>query len=136
MVKRRKNKDFFANCKSMAFWALRMRFEATYRAAVEIMPYNPDDLISIDPQLPELLQLQIATVTNFVPPDTVGKIVIDKMPDGASSTNLADAVNIALQPELSLAHSKRGSAWDEPEYFLEVCMDCARKRERCTRYQP
>ena len=82
----------------MAFWALRMRFEATYRAAVEKMPYNPDDLISIDPQLPELLQLQMELSQISYHPNTVGKIVIDKMPDGASSPNLADAVNIAFQP--------------------------------------
>ena len=37
MVKERKNKDYFANAKAQAWWALRLRFQATYRAVVEGM---------------------------------------------------------------------------------------------------
>jgi hypothetical protein len=80
----------------MSWWALRLRFQATYRAVVEKMPFNPDEIISIDPNLPELTQL----VTELSQPtydiNTVGKIVINKMPDGTASPNRADAVMIAF----------------------------------------
>jgi phage terminase large subunit len=98
MVKERKNKDFFANLKAQSWWALRLRFQATYRAVVEQMPYNPDDIISIDPALKELalLTMELSQPTYTI--NSVGKIVIDKAPDGTMSPNLADAVMICYQP--------------------------------------
>ncbi len=98
MVKKRKNKDFFANAKAQAWWALRLRFQSTYRAVVEGMEFNPDDLISIAPDLGELraLQMELSQPTYSI--NQVGKIVIDKQPDGTKSPNLADAVMIAFQP--------------------------------------
>jgi phage terminase large subunit len=98
MVPKRKNRDFFANAKAQAWWALRLRFQSTFRALVEGLPYSVDDLISIDSQLEELLPLtkELSQPTYSV--NSVGKIVIDKMPDGMRSPNLADAVMIAFQP--------------------------------------
>jgi len=98
MVPKRKNKDYFANAKAQAWWALRLRFQATYRAVVERMPYDPDNLISINPRLPELLPLTMELSQPTYSINTVGKIVIDKAPDGLRSPNLADAVMIAFQP--------------------------------------
>lgn len=98
MVPKRKNKDFFANMKAQAWWALRLRFQATYRAIVEHLPYDVDDLISIAPQLPELLALTMELSQPTYSINTVGKIVIDKAPDGMRSPNLADAVMICYQP--------------------------------------
>src|ERR1039457_3897417 len=98
LVPKRKNKDFFANSNAQAWWALRMRFQATYRAVIEKLPYAADDLISIDPQLEELLPLTMELSQPTYSINTVGKILIDKAPDGTRSPNLADAVMIAFQP--------------------------------------
>jgi phage terminase large subunit len=98
MVPKRQNKDFFANRKAQSYWALRLRFEATYKAVVDKLPYNPDDLISIDSELPELgsLLMQLSQPTYEL--NNVGKVVIDKNPEGTSSPDLADAVMICYQP--------------------------------------
>lgn len=98
MVKKRKNKDYFANAKAQAWWALRLRFQATYRAVVKGMDYNPDDIISIAPDLEELsaLTMELSQPTYAI--NQVGKIVIDKAPEGTKSPNRADAVMIAYQP--------------------------------------
>ncbi len=98
MVKERKNKDFFANAKAQAWWALRMRFQATYRAVVEGMDFDPDDIISIDPALAELAPLTMELSQPTYTINQVGKIVIDKAPEGTKSPNLADAVMICYQP--------------------------------------
>ena len=98
MVQKRKNKDYFANAKAQAYWALRLRFQATYRAVIEGLPYKADELICIDPALAELtaLTMELSQATYSI--NTVGKILVDKMPDGMRSPNLADAVMIAYQP--------------------------------------
>ncbi|MGV8294001.1 hypothetical protein ACV36C_34530, partial [Pseudomonas aeruginosa] len=53
MVPKRLNRDFFSNAKAQAWWSLRLRFQATYRAVVEGMEVHPDELVSIDPDLPD-----------------------------------------------------------------------------------
>lgn len=98
MVPKRKNKDFFANAKAQAWWALRMRFQKTYRAVVEGMECDPDDLISIDSTLPSLTKLTMELSQPTYTINGVGKIVIDKAPEGARSPNLADSVMISYQP--------------------------------------
>jgi hypothetical protein len=98
MVSKRKNKDFFANAKAQAWWALRLRFQETYRAVVDKLPYDPDKIISIDPQLKELAALQMELSQPTYSINSVGKILVDKQPDGMRSPNLADAVMIAYQP--------------------------------------
>ncbi|MDH0638207.1 hypothetical protein N5D52_14765 [Pseudomonas sp. GD03860] len=98
MVKERQNKDFFMNAKAQAWWALRLRFQATYRAVVEGLEVDPDDIISISPTLPELsaLTMELSQPTYTI--NQVGKVVIDKAPEGTKSPNLADAVMICFQP--------------------------------------
>lgn len=98
MVKERQNKDFFANAKAQAWWALRLRFQATYRAVVEGLPFDPDAIISIAPGLPELAQLTMELSQPTYTINAVGKVVIDKAPDGTKSPNLADCVMICYQP--------------------------------------
>lgn len=73
--------------------ALRLRFQATYRAVVEGMPYDPDSIISIDPGLPELNSLlaEISQPTYSI--NRVGKILVDKTPEGGASPNLADSAS-------------------------------------------
>lgn len=98
MVPKRKNKDFFANAKAQAWWALRLRFQATHRAVVEGQEFKPDEIISISPDLKHLTQLTMELSQPTYTVNTVGKILIDKKPDGTKSPNLADAVMICYQP--------------------------------------
>jgi hypothetical protein len=97
MVKGRKNNQFFANEKARSWWALRLRFQATWRA-LRGLPYAADDLISIRADLPELAQLlqQLSQPTYSL--NNAGKVIVDKAPDGARSPDLADAVCIAFSP--------------------------------------
>lgn len=94
MVKGRKNKDFFANAKAQSWWSLRERFQRTYRWREEGVKCNPDAIISISGGLANVGKLigELSQPTYTV--NQVGKIVIDKAPDGQPSPNLADAVMI------------------------------------------
>lgn len=85
------NKDFYANLKAQAWWELRIKFQNTYRAVVEGMQYDKDEIISISSELKELNQLVIELSQPTYTKNTAGKIIIDKKPDGMPSPNLADA---------------------------------------------
>lgn len=98
LVPKRKNKDFFANYKAQSWWSLRVRFNKTYRAVVEGMEYSPDELISIDPNLPYLQQLIGELSQPSYSLNGAGKVLVDKAPDGTRSPNLADAVMILYAP--------------------------------------
>jgi phage terminase large subunit len=98
MIPGRLNRDMFANFKAQAWMALRRRFQATYRAVVNKLKYNPDDLISIDPSLEELTALTMELSQPTYKLNSVGKILVEKQPDGMRSPNLADAVMICFQP--------------------------------------
>jgi phage terminase large subunit len=99
-VRGRKNIDFFQNCKAQAWWALRTRFQKTYRSIHEGAYYPPDQLISIDGKLPLLDKLlnELSQPTYQI--NGVGKIVVDKTPEGTRSPNLADAVMIRFSMAL------------------------------------
>lgn len=95
----RTNKDYFANAKAQAWWSLRFRFLRTYRAVVlghEVT--DPDALISISKNLPELTKLTLELSQPTYSENGAGKLLINKSPDGAKSPNLADAVMIAFAP--------------------------------------
>jgi hypothetical protein len=94
----RTNEDFFANYKAQSWWALRRRFQLTYRAVVENITVNPDDIISINSNLKDLNKLILEVSQPTYSQNMVGKIVIDKTPEGGRSPNLADAVCIAFAP--------------------------------------
>jgi len=95
----RTNKDYFANAKAQAWWALRLRFLRTYRAVVLGHPVaDPDAIISISPTLPQLSKLTLELSQPTYSENGAGKLLIDKQPEGAKSPNLADAVMIAFAP--------------------------------------
>jgi phage terminase large subunit len=98
LVEGRLNKDYFANLKSQCWWALRLRAQATYRAVIDGLPYNPDDIISIAPDLPELATLVVELSQPTYSLNNVGRILVDKVPDGTMSPNAADAVMICFNP--------------------------------------
>lgn len=105
--KGRTNFDFFANAKSQAWWSLRLRFQQTHRAITEGTEYEKDSIISIPKELPELSKLIIELSRPTYAQNSIGKIVIDKTPDGVTSPNLADAVMIAFSPT-----KRKGSMFD------------------------
>jgi phage terminase large subunit len=103
MVKERKNKDFFLNLKAQSWWALRIRFNNTWRAVNGLPDVDLDNIICIDPELENLTDLIMQLAQPTYEKNTVGKIVIDKTPDGSSSPDLADAVMIAFNPTNGMA---------------------------------
>lgn len=98
MVPERKNGDFFGNYKAQSWWHLRTLFRNTYRAVVEGMAFDEANIISLSSSLPELTKLIIELSQPTYKQNTVGKIIVNKQPEGTKSPNLADAVNIAYNP--------------------------------------
>jgi len=97
MVEGRRNEDLFANFKAQAWWALRMRFQNTWRA-VNGEPYEADDIISISSAIPEKAKLLIELSQPTYSQNLAGKLLIDKQPEGTPSPNLGDAVMMAYAP--------------------------------------
>lgn len=96
--KGRTNADFFKNRKAQEWWRLAERFKATYRAVVEKLPYDPDDIISIDATTIPLVEQQKLTqeLSQVTWSQTsTGQVIIDKAPEGSRSPNHADALMIA-----------------------------------------
>jgi hypothetical protein len=90
----RKNKDYFANRKAQGWFNLRKRFQTTFRAVTAGADFDPDDIISLSSGCSNLARLcgELSQPTYSI--NTVGKVVIDKAPDGTKSPNLADSVMI------------------------------------------
>ncbi len=97
MVIGRFNQDFFANAKAQAWWALRCRFQNTYRA-INGMDYDPDNLISLSSAL-TLLNLLVTELSQpTYTTNGTGKVIINKAPNNTKSPNLADSVMIRFAP--------------------------------------
>lgn len=94
----RTNEDYFANAKAQGWYALKKRFYNTYRAVVEKADFHPDDIISIPSTLPKRDKLIMELSQPQAKENTAGKVLIDKLAEGARSPNLADAVMIAFAP--------------------------------------
>lgn len=94
----RTNDDFFANAKAQAWWNVRLRFLATYRAVVQGMPYDPDSIISISSTIPLCQKLVTELSQPTYSQNGAGKILINKAPDGSKSPNLADSLVIRFAP--------------------------------------
>ena len=99
MVEGRTNEDFFANAKAQGWWNLRILFQNTYRAVIEGLPFDQDELISISSAAPEYRRLITELSQITYTKNSAGKIVIDKAPDGTKSPNHADAVMILRAPK-------------------------------------
>lgn len=94
----RLNKDFFANAKAQSWWHLRKLFRNTHRAVVEGMDYDPDEIISISSTVKSKDKLIIELSQPTYSINGVGKISVNKQPDGTKSPNLADSVMINYAP--------------------------------------
>lgn len=97
--KGRTNEDFFANYKAQSWWALRTRFQLTYRAVVLGETVDLDHIISIPSSLPEYRNLIVELSQPTYYQNDVGKIIVDKTPDGMKSPNLADTVMMLFAPK-------------------------------------
>ena len=86
-----KNIDYFANAKAQGWWALRTRVENTFRWVVEGTPCDPDEILSISSSCKDYRQLVMELSQPTYTTNSVGKIVINKAPDGMKSPNLGDA---------------------------------------------
>lgn len=91
-VKGRKNKDFYKNLKAQGWWSLRTRFRNTYRLVKENKPCSHDDIICIPSTLPFCTRLSQELSQPTFTQDNLGKMVINKQPDGSKSPNLGDVV--------------------------------------------
>lgn len=98
MVPERKNKDYFKNLKAQSWWWLRLLFRNTWRAVQGFPDVDMDNIISIDPELENLGALIMELAQPTYERNEMGKIVVDKQPDGVASPNLADAVMIVFNP--------------------------------------
>ncbi len=93
----RKNIDFFENRKAQAWWDLRHRFMVTHRWVVEGRPCAVEDIISIastaggDKGLGGLIS-EISQPTFAL--SKLGRIMVNKKPEGMASPNKADALMI------------------------------------------
>lgn len=95
----RLNKDYFANRKAQAWFALRMRFYLTHKAVTTgEMPTDLDRLISLNPHMPNLAKLCVELSQPTAKQNPAGKMLVNKAPDGAKSPNMADAVMILFAP--------------------------------------
>lgn len=93
------NKDFYGNLKAQAWWQLRRRFERTYRAVNDkSFTWRPEDLISLPSDLPLLRQIEKELSQPTTRKDGRMRLIIDKMPEGTRSPNLADAIVMAFWP--------------------------------------
>jgi phage terminase large subunit len=95
------NKDYYQNLKAQGWWQLRRRFERTHRAVTEGIRFPVDELISLPSNLPKLRELQKELSQPVQGKSTRMKLLVDKMPQGTRSPNLADAVVMCYFPVTS-----------------------------------
>lgn len=93
----RTNENFYANRKAQGWWNLRFMFQQTWRA-LKGMSYDPANLICIDPDITELARLTMELSQPIYKQNNAGKLLVDKLPDGALSPNLADMVMMLYAP--------------------------------------
>lgn len=84
------NKDFFQNMKAQAWWSLRTRFYKTWNNVKNGVIYDIDELISLDSRMALLQQLKDELSQPVSKAGASLRMVVDKMPDGMKSPNLAD----------------------------------------------
>lgn len=93
------NEDMFANRKAQGWWHLRTLFENTYKARVENLVVDMDQIISIPTTLPERVKLVAELSQPTFTINNAGKILVDKAPDNMKSPNYADSVMILYAPK-------------------------------------
>lgn len=108
----RTNEDYYQNFKAQCWGYLKFRFQETFKA-INGQPYDPDNIISIDPNFPEFTRLLMELSQPVWKESLSGKLLVDKTPDDVASPNLADAVMMAFAPRklgLSISQGALDSA--------------------------
>lgn len=96
-VKGRRNEDYFLNRKAQMWWRARTRFLNTYRWVVDGVPCDPNEIVSINTKKVKNYQKLAAELSQpQYRSNDVGKILIQKRPDGMKSPNLGDAAVMKL----------------------------------------
>lgn len=118
---RRTNKDYFSNYKAQSSWALRLRFKRVYDYFNEGKPFDPDEIIIINPKMKNAEQLERELSQPAYSTNGAGKITIDKKPNGTKSPNLFDALVICMSPKAKVLEEEGLSgvgisAIDTPDY--------------------
>lgn len=108
------NEDYFANLKAQAWHELARRFERTWRAVTLGHKYEAATLISLPSDLKNLgmLRKQLSQATMILSA-ALGKMVVDKTPEGSKSPNLADAAVMAywpIMPQIVYSEANVGKA--------------------------
>lgn len=97
------NKDHFSNVKAQAWFLMADRFYNTYRAVVYGDKFSNDELISIDPELPNLEKLKFELATPRREYDGNMRLKVESKKDmkkrGVKSPNIADAVIMCYAPQ-------------------------------------
>ena len=111
----RMNADFFANRKAQAWWSIRKRFQKTHRwveavkklraaeaagdgnlvelrERLKLATCGADEIISLSSKNPLLHKLTAEMSQATYRQNDLGKIVIEKKPNGMKSPNMADSV--------------------------------------------
>jgi len=94
----RTNKDYFGNRKAQGWWALRRRAQKTYNWVVKGIPCHPDDILSISSAWPEYMKLVAELSQPTYKQNELGKMIINKKPDGMPSPNLGDGAMMLYAP--------------------------------------
>jgi phage terminase large subunit len=105
------NKDFYGNLKAQGWWQLRRRFEKTHRALTENIMFKPDELISLPSELPNIRSLQKELSQPTMGKSTRMKLIVNKMPNGTRSPNLADSVMMNYWPILDVSLYDESMDW-------------------------
>jgi phage terminase large subunit len=92
----RSNEDYYKNAKAQNWFHVARMCKITYNAVVHGLPFDPADIISISSDCPERTRLMAEMSQPVYKQDNSGKMLVDKLPDGALSPNLADALVIAF----------------------------------------
>jgi hypothetical protein len=92
----RTNEDYYKNAKAQNWFHVARMCKVTYNAVVHGLPFDPVDIISIASTCPERTRLMAELSQPIYKQDNSGKMLVDKLPDGALSPNIADALVIAF----------------------------------------
>lgn len=104
------NLDYFENLKAQSWFNLRRRFYITYKVVTSVRKYGADDertkklfdkysvddMISISSESDEYQQLVIELSQPTFKKNSVGKMIVNKKPDGTRSPNHADSAMMAF----------------------------------------
>jgi phage terminase large subunit len=97
-----KNRDFYSNIKSQAWWSVAERLKNTYTAVTQGMVFDESDMLFIDSECQYLEQLIEELSTPRKSFDNAGKVMVESKKDlkkrGISIPNIADAFIMAHLP--------------------------------------